>query len=104
MLILRKSTKRVNVANGGTSTATNVTPLAIPRLSKAAEEAHTFEDFPTSLLSVGKVNNDGNVSLFTRQGVTVHKEEDVLITVKGQPVMIGKRDEQGRYRIPLVQQ
>ena len=84
------------------STATNVTPLPIPQLSKAAAEAHTFEDFPTSLLSVGKVNDDGNVSIFTRKGVTVHKEEDVLITVKGYPVMIGKRDNRGRYRIPLV--
>ena len=103
MPILQKMRKRVNVANGGTSTATNVTPLPIPRLSKAAAEAHTFKDFPTLLLSVGKVNNDGNVSISTKQGVTVHKEEDVLITVKGQPVMIGKQDERGRYRIPLVQ-
>jgi hypothetical protein len=102
--ILRKSSKRVNVANGGLSKATNVTPLPIPGLSKAAAEAHTFKDFPTSLLSVGKVNDDGNVSIFTRKGVSVHKEEDVLITVKGQPVMIGRRDERGRYRIPLVQQ
>ena len=81
-----------------------MTPLPIPQLSKAAAEGHTFEDFPTSLLSVGKVNDDGNVSIFTKQGVKVHKEKDVLITVKGQPVMIGKRDERGRYRITLVQQ
>ena len=64
--ILRKSSKRVNVANGGLSKATNVTPLPIPGLSKAAAEAHTFKDFPTSLLSVGKVNDDGNVSIFTQ--------------------------------------
>ena len=86
------------------STATNVTPLPIPHLSKAAAEAHTFEDFPTLLMSVGKVKDDGSVSVFTRKGVTVHKEEDVLITVKGQPVMIGKQDDRGRYRIPLIQQ
>ena len=61
-----------------------------------------FEDFPTLLLSAGEVNDDGNVSIFTRKGVTVHKEEDVLITIKGQQVMIRKQDEQGRYRIPLV--
>jgi hypothetical protein len=88
--ILQKSTKRVNVANGGTSTATNVTPLPIPRLSKAAAEAPTFKDSLASLLSVGKSNDDSNVSIFTKQGVTVHKEEDMVITVKGQPVMIGK--------------
>jgi hypothetical protein len=34
----------------------------------------------------------------------VHKEEDVLITCKGEPILIGKRNEHGRYRIPLVQQ
>ena len=62
-----------------------------------------FEDLPTSLLSVGKVNNDGNVSIFTKQGVIVQREEDVLITVKEQPVMIGNQDERGRYQIPLVQ-
>ena len=65
MPIVRKSTKRVNVATEGTSTATHVTPLPIPQLSKAAFEAHTFEDFPTSLLNVGKIN-------------AVHTEEDVL--------------------------
>ena len=69
---------------------TNKTLLPIPQLSKAAAEAHTFEDFPTLLLRVGKVNNDGNVSIFTRKGVMVHTEEDVLLTVKGQPVMIDK--------------
>ena len=78
-----------------------MTPLHIPQLSKAAAEAHTFEDFPTSLLSVSKVNNDGNVSIFTKQGVTVHTEEEVLITVKGQPVMIASKiNEAGtRYRL-----
>ena len=83
MPILRKSSKRVKVANGEVSTATHVTPLPIPQLSNAAAEAHTFQDFPTSLLSVGKVSDDCNVSIFSREGVAVHKEEDVLITVKG---------------------
>jgi hypothetical protein len=104
ILILQKLTKKVNIANGGTSTATNATPLPIPRLLKDAAEAHTFKDSRTSQLSVGKVSDGGNVSIFKKQGVKVHKEEDVLITVKGQPVMIGKQDERGRYQIPLVQQ
>ena len=102
MPILQKSTTRVDVANGGTSTATNVTTLPILRLPKDAAEANTFEDVSTSLLSVGKVNDDGNVSIFTKQGVSVHKEEDVLITVKGQPVVIGKHNERGSYQILLV--
>ena len=32
------------------------------------------------------------------------KEEDVLITCKGEPILIGVRDSHGRYRIPLIQQ
>eukprot|EP00956_Cyclotella_meneghiniana_P029129 scaffold69668_cov62-Cyclotella_meneghiniana.AAC.4 len=39
----------------------------------------------------------------SKEGVSVHKEEDVLITVKNEPILIGVRDEQGRYRIPLQQ-
>ena len=92
ILILQKLTKKVNIANGGTSTATNATPLPIPRLLKDAAEAHTFKDSRTSQLSVGKVSDGGNVSIFKKQGVKVHKEEDVLITGKGQTVIIGKRD------------
>jgi hypothetical protein len=42
--------------------------------------------------------------VFTKDGVTVYKEEDVLITCKGEPILIGVRDMHGRYRIPLVQQ
>ena len=54
-------------------------------------------------MSVGKVNDDGNISIFTKDNVTVYKEEDVLITCKGKPLLIGIRDEGGRYRIPLDQ-
>ena len=101
--ILRKSTKRVGVANGNTSHGHHVTALPIPSLSKAATEADTFDDFPHSLMSVGKTADAGTVSIFTKHGVTVHHEQDVLITCKGQPILIGARDQQGRYRIPLVQ-
>ncbi|KAL9178273.1 hypothetical protein ACHAXT_001701 [Thalassiosira profunda] len=101
--ILRKSSKRVRVANGDVSTATNVTKLPFERLSAAAAEAHEFPDFPDSLMSVGKTNDDGNVSIFTKDGVTVHREEDVLITLRGEPILIGVRDGNGRYRIPLHQ-
>ena len=38
-----------------------------------------------------------------RTGVTVHKETDVLIRCKKAPILIGVRDEHGRYRIPLIQ-
>ena len=67
-------------------------------------QAGTFQDFPTSLMSVGKMADDGTVSVFTKEGVNVSKEADVLITCKGEPILIGVRDSHGRYRIPLVQQ
>ena len=102
--IIRRSTKRVGVANGGTSTGKYVTKLPFQHLSDQAAEADTFDNFPSSLLSVGKTSDDSNVSIFTKKGVTVHKEEDVLITCKGAPILIGKRDDHGRYRIPLVQE
>ena len=101
--VLRKSSKRVGVANGGTSAADNVTALPFDQLSSTARQADTFSDFPQSLMSVGKVSDDGTVSIFTKDGVTVHKEQDVLITCKGEPILIGVRDEHGRYRIPLTQ-
>ena len=78
------------VTNGGVSKATKVIPLHIPRLSKKVAETQTFKDFLASLSSIGKVNDNDNVSIFTERCVTVHKEEDVLIanTVKAEPVMI----------------
>ena len=103
MPILRKSTKRVSVANGDTCTASNVTRLPFPQLSERASRADTFKEFPTSLMSVGKTADDGTISIFTKTGVTVHKETDVLIRCKTAPIFIGVRDEHGRYRIPLIQ-
>ena len=101
--ILRPSSKRVRVADGGINKAEHETALPFKALSRRAAGAHTFGNFPDSLQSVGKTNDDGNVSIFTKDGVTVHKEEDVLITLKGKPILVGARDDLGRYRIPLNQ-
>ena len=104
--ILRISAKKVGVANGDTCKGQYVTALPFPQLSIKAAEADTFNDFPTfptSLMSVEKTADDGNISIFTKEGVSVYKEEDVLITCKEEAILIGKRDERGRYRIPLVQ-
>ncbi len=60
-------------------------------------QADTFQDFPTSLMSVGKAANNGTVSVFTKEGVNVFKEEDVLITCKDEPIFIGVRDSHGQY-------
>ena len=101
--ILRASSKQVAVANGQISSATNETQLPFSGLSSAATKADTFTDFPHSLMSVGKVADDGTISIFTQDDVTVHHEEDVLITCKGDPIFIGVRDAHGRYRVPLLQ-
>jgi antitoxin (DNA-binding transcriptional repressor) of toxin-antitoxin stability system len=102
--ILRTSTRKVGVANGGSSKAKYVTQLPFRQLSAQGTQADTFQDFPTSLMSVGKTADNGTVLVFTKEGVNVFKEEDVLITCKGEPILIGVRDSHGRYRIPLVQQ
>ena len=101
--IIRRSTKRVCVANGGTSTGKYVTKIPFQHLSDQDAEADTFDDFPSSLLSVGKTSDDGNVPIFTKKWVTVHREEDVIITCKGAPILIRKRDDRGQYHIPPLQ-
>ncbi len=102
--IIQKSTRWVGMADGGVSQAKNVTQLPCKALSAQATQADTFQDFPSSLMSLGKTANDGTISIFIKDGVTIHKETDVLITCKGEPILIGVRDEQGRYQIPLIQQ
>ena len=68
---MRVSAKKVGVAHGGTCNGKYVTKLSFPPLSNKAAEADTFEEFSTSLMSVGKTADDGNVSIFTREGFTV---------------------------------
>ena len=94
--------KKVGVANGGTWNGKYVTKLPFYRLSNKAAEAETFEELPTSLIIVRKTADVGNVSIITREDVTVYKEENVLITFQRNPILVGKRDECGRYRIQLT--
>ncbi|KAL7486747.1 hypothetical protein ACHAW6_012336 [Cyclotella cf. meneghiniana] len=54
-------------------------------------------------MSVGKTCNDSNIFISTQDGATVHKEHDVLITCKGEPILVGMHDKHGCYRIPLIQ-
>jgi hypothetical protein len=85
------------VANGGKCQAQHVTRLPFHKLSSWARQADTFQDFPTLLMSLGKTSDNGTISVFTKTGVTVFKEEDVLITCKGKPILIGLQDGRGQY-------
>ena len=51
-----------------------------------------------------KKSNAGTLSIFKKYGVTVHKEDNVMITYKSSPILIGSRDMHDRYRIILVLQ
>jgi hypothetical protein len=61
----------------------------------------TFHTYPPSRVPT---LDDGTVSVFMKKGINIFKEEDVLITCKGEPILIGIQDNQGQYRIPLMQQ
>ena len=54
-------------------------------------------------MSVGKTDDDGNISISTNENVKVYKEDDVLIMCKGKPILVGRRNERNHYRIPLMQ-
>jgi hypothetical protein len=67
-------------------------------------QADTFQDFPTFLMSVGTTADNSTVSVPTKVGVSVFKEEVILITCTDKPIPIGVRDSYGRYQILLMQQ
>ena len=90
-------------SNGNACNGKYVTKMPFPHLSKKVAEAEKFEEYPTYLMSFGKTAGDGNMSIFAREGITVYKEEDVLITCQRKPILIGKRDERGQYSILLTQ-
>ena len=83
------------VADGTVNQGEHKVDLPFDGLSANARKGDTFMRFKESLMSVGKVNDDGNISICTKDDVTVYKEEDVLITCKGQPILVGVRDDQG---------
>ena len=66
LLILRKLTKRVGVANGGSSTAEHVTQLPIKQILTKANQSDTFVEFSHSLMSAGKAADDGPISMFAK--------------------------------------
>jgi hypothetical protein len=40
-------------------------------------------------MSAGKTSDDGTVLVFTKEGINTFKEEDVLVTCKWEPILIG---------------
>ena len=104
LLILQAPKRRVGVKYGCTTKGKYVKILPFPQLSKEASDTDTdtFKEFPTSLMSVGRTADDGNVSIFNKKDVKEYKEKDVISTCRGTPILIGRRDERGRYRIPLM--
>jgi hypothetical protein len=53
--------------------------------------------FNTGRHNTDKMADHGTVSIFMKKGITVDKEEDVLITCKGEPTLIDVQDGHGRY-------
>ena len=88
--LIRILAKKAGMANGSTCKGQYVTALPFPQIFPKAADADTFDDFLASLMSVGKTADDCNISIFTKEGVKVYKEEDVLITCKGKANLIGK--------------
>ena len=84
------------------SQAKHVINLPFKHLLSQATQVHSFANFPTSLMSVGKTADDETIPIFTKYGVKI-LNEDVLITNKGEPLLIDMRDQHGRYCIPLLQ-
>ena len=69
--ILRSLHKRVAVSNGGTRKGKYVTRLLFPHLSTATAEADIFEKSPSSIMSIGKMYDDSNISIFTDEKLQV---------------------------------
>jgi hypothetical protein len=70
--ILHPSNKQVGIAKGRTSHAKHITKLWFPQLSPKANQADTFDNFPTSLMSVDKTTDNSAILIFTtKDGVTV---------------------------------
>ena len=84
--MIRNSTKQVLVADGHVNNGAKEVELPFKGLSTKSRTGDTFEKIRESLMSMGKVNNDGNISSFTKDDVTVYKEEAILMTCKGQPI------------------
>ncbi len=82
----------------------SVTQFPFCKLSAQSMQADTFQDFPISLMSVDKTLDNGMVQSSRRRVSMYSRKEDILITCKGEPILIGIQDNQGQYQTLLMQQ
>ena len=59
------------MANGETNKGRHITSLPFPQLSEETTEIDTFDELKTLLVSVGKITDDGSVSIFTTEEVKI---------------------------------
>ncbi|KAL7528095.1 hypothetical protein ACHAWF_002435 [Thalassiosira exigua] len=88
--ILRPSTKRVSMANGHISHRKQAR-LPFKGLSDAGARADSLDH------ECGQDRQRGAVSIFTRHGITAYKQSNVLITCRGELLLVDIHDEKGCY-------
>ncbi len=86
-----KSSKQVYLPDDMTLRTSTKTKLPFPRLSEAAREANVLPGLKQSLMSVNKMAEEGNTTIFHpgEEGVTIHQEGSISITMTKAPVLYG---------------
>ena len=54
------------------------------------------------VISGNKVVDDGNMAILDGNKITMYADTNVFVLVKGKPILIGKQDKRGRFRVSLV--
>lgn len=76
--------------------------LPFKTLPKKAAAAYKFNDISLNLLSVGNVCNEDCVGVFKKKEMFVSKEEDIVITLKKEPLLKGTRNGANNlWKIPI---
>jgi hypothetical protein len=88
-----ESNKAVDLPNGDTIQTTKRTSLPF-RLSKRAREAHVLPHLQQSLMSVNKLAEEGNTTIFhpENKGVTIHERGTLSIATSSPPVLQGCKE------------
>ena len=88
-----KSSKQVYLPDDTTLRTLIKTKLPFPRLSEAAREANVLPGLKQSLMSVNKMAEEGNTTIFHpgEEGVTIHQEGSISITMREPPVLYRRK-------------